>query len=794
MAERYERSLDDLIEVLKRATKEKTRINLLIGAGASVTGKIPLANTIIQDIKKKFPREYEKAEKKTYAECMATLTSLERRKLISDYVDNSKVNWTHLLIAHLMKNNVINSVLTTNFDNLLIRACALENSIPGVYDLAASNSFRPELLYEKSIIHLHGQYTGFVLCNTESELENQIKKIEPTFIEMNKNSMWIVVGYSGENDPIVKLFKKYKNSDNRLYWIGYKDSDPNEDVKELLEEKEKHCYYIKGYDSDSFFVNLCRGLEKYPPDLINAPFTYLYSTIDTITEYIEDDIPFVNAESYNNMTKDIVKKAINEYEHNNVIMAEYYYRLNLIEEFKQVREKASEEEKIEIDKITEKYKFKDLTNGALNYLDELINGKTEFNIKNLELANIIITFLDDDIRETALDKINIILNDKSNDDESIIELRIAVLMGLYSYKKSISLLEKILEIIEESNMKDNDLKGYLTVKIDVYRKLGKHKLLNEKDKALEYLDKAIKIIDENEETLTDVFFDVIKGEIYINKIECSDKNYIYMGIVLDSFNKAISEYCNDDIKIDHKFRLISFIKELYTFAVSYSDSPLSEIIFEEMKKRLKNISSTNIILSYLEASNRVLESISKKLDDIENIKDYDKFLENFYNIIINFEINTIDEKEKYDISIQINQFSYNLIDILENKYSKFLLEISKKICTNAFNIATTGFYELKVNNNLELGAKFYDEAIEKENDPITKQAIKQKKGIEIAKLNIYLGNISEAVLVIEAVLKLGIVSEGWDYLYNEALDIKEYLDKSIQEIAVDIKEIELDKN
>lgn len=253
MSDMYERNIDDLIEVLKRANRDGLRINLLIGAGVSVSGSIPLAIDIMKDIETKFPREISRVKDKSYAEYMCMLTSLERRKLISEYVENSKVNLAHLLIAHLMRKKIVNCVLTTNFDNLLIRSCAFTNCFPGVYDLAASKSFRTDMLFDNAIIHLHGQYTGFVLCNTENELNTQLEIIRPTFIELNKNSMWIVIGYSGKNDPIVELFKEYKNSDNRLYWIGYKDEEPNEDIKELFINKEKYCYYVKGYDADSFF-------------------------------------------------------------------------------------------------------------------------------------------------------------------------------------------------------------------------------------------------------------------------------------------------------------------------------------------------------------------------------------------------------------------------------------------------------------------------------------------------------------------------------------------------------------
>lgn len=766
MKKSYERTIDDLVDVIKRAKNDKIRVNLLIGAGASVSGGIPLADAIIKDIEKKFPREYAKADEKTYAGYMSVLTSLERRNLISKYVNDAKVNWAHLLIAHLMKNKIINSVLTTNFDNLLVRACAIENCIPGVYDLAASNSFRPELLFENAIIHLHGQYTGFVLCNTDNELEMQIERIEPTFIELNKNSMWIVVGYSGKNDPIVKLFRKYKNSDNRLYWIGYENEEATEDVKVLFEDREKYCYYIKGYNADSFFVDLCRRLDKYPPDIINAPFTYLYNTIDTITEYIEDDIPFLNRESYNNMTKEIVMNAVNDYEHNKITMAEYYFRLNLIDKFKDVMENATEEEKIEIKKITDKNKIEDLVEGALKYLNDLEENRAEYNTKNLALVNVIIGFMNNEDKIKPLSKLlSIIESNEDVDSEVNRVLKIGVLLALSKHKDKKENLEKVLLLLEETNMKENNKEEYLMLKIESLKNLGEYYLETEKNLAVDCFNTIIKIIDENEEHLDNIMLNSIKGEIYIKKIIASEDNFIYIGICLDCFNKVIKNYLNESVEKDNEYILINFIISLYKLIIQFSDKEYSQILERRIKEELKCIQSITIILSYMEAINEITDSV-------ENFEQYTRVVENIYSILSNFDFSNFDDKEKYDASIHLNRIAYYMIENYEDIYSKRILELSNNINENSYNVATLGFYYFRIENNKEEGINYYNKAIKITDNSDLKRAIEQKMRIETT---IYYAKLDEnqlAELEVDEAIKIGEVSEGWGNLYDEAMQLK----------------------
>ena len=60
----------------------------------------------------------------------------ELRDLVAEYVDSAKINWAHICIALLFQAGYVDRVLTTNFDPLVNRACALLGQFPAVYDCA----------------------------------------------------------------------------------------------------------------------------------------------------------------------------------------------------------------------------------------------------------------------------------------------------------------------------------------------------------------------------------------------------------------------------------------------------------------------------------------------------------------------------------------------------------------------------------------------------------------------------------------------------------------------------------
>lgn len=311
-----EHNLSDIVETLKTAKDSGRKCTLLIGAGCSVKAGIPTASEFVKLIEKEHPRAFEKAKDKTYSHCMAALAPGERRELITKYVDNAKINWAHVAIAQLLKLGFVDRVLTTNFDPLVVRACSLANLFPAVYDFASSQSFKPHYVPDQAIFYLHGQRSGFVLLNTPEECKKQANLLAPLFEDAGKGRVWIVVGYSGENDPVFEHLAKVDEFEYRLYWIGYKDNEPSTHVREKLLSEEKYAFFVKGFDADDFFVSLTQQLECFPPEFVSTPFSHLANLMGVLPPYKP---PKQEAE-YDVLEKPrwMIKQAVEKYEQSKV--------------------------------------------------------------------------------------------------------------------------------------------------------------------------------------------------------------------------------------------------------------------------------------------------------------------------------------------------------------------------------------------------------------------------------------------------------------------------------------------
>jgi Tfp pilus assembly protein PilF len=287
-------------ENLRFSKMEGFGCTLLIGAGCSYAAGIPLASEFVEIIKELFPDAYKRAvneacerakkrgeliDKETfipsYSNCMAALPELYRRQLFARYVDAAKINWAHICIASLMKAGYVDRILTTNFDSLIVQACSLLGEYPAVYDFASSQHLNPHSIPTKAIFHLHGQRTGFVLLNTEDELEKHSLLLGPLMQAARYRRLWIVVGYSGENDPVFEHIANVK-PENYLYWVGYGRKPPRKHIRERLLNK-RDTFYVQGYDADSFFEELAKQLGIFPPDLIARPFSHLAQFLEAVS-------------------------------------------------------------------------------------------------------------------------------------------------------------------------------------------------------------------------------------------------------------------------------------------------------------------------------------------------------------------------------------------------------------------------------------------------------------------------------------------------------------------------------
>jgi len=313
MALIHYRSLEEIKETLQNAKSRGRKCSLLIGAGCSVKAGIPTAAGFVDIIKDKYKLAYQRAPEKTYPNCMGELLLSERRDLIAQYVDKAQINWGHLCIALLMQAGYVDRVLTTNFDLLVARACAMLGVFPAIYDFATSQLLKKADIPDQAVFYLHGQRTGFVLMNTEEDMAKHSGLLAPVFEAAGSGRVWIVVGYSGENDPVFNNLASFQRFDNGLFWVGYGDREPATHVREQLLTQEG-AFFVKGFDADSFFISLTRALEIFPPDLVARPFTYLKQTLTNITPFTDPSQTFEAEDDVMCMPREWIRNAIDQFE------------------------------------------------------------------------------------------------------------------------------------------------------------------------------------------------------------------------------------------------------------------------------------------------------------------------------------------------------------------------------------------------------------------------------------------------------------------------------------------------
>jgi tetratricopeptide (TPR) repeat protein len=205
--------------------------------------------------------------------------------MIAGLVDAAKLNWAHVAIAQLISAGYVDRVLTTNFDLLVPRACALVGEFPAIYDFAASPDFRHAQIPDKAVFCLHGQYTGFRLVNTDDECMQQFVTLRPILDNTLPGRPVIVAGYSGENDPVFTYLAERENFEYRLYWIDYEKEPSTHLRQQLLEKKEKDAHFLGGCDADAFFTELASKLGCFPPAFIERPFSYLNGLLDRVAPF-----------------------------------------------------------------------------------------------------------------------------------------------------------------------------------------------------------------------------------------------------------------------------------------------------------------------------------------------------------------------------------------------------------------------------------------------------------------------------------------------------------------------------
>jgi len=301
-------TLGSYIRYLAESKKRRHFVTLLIGAGFSKSAGIPLASEIVQELRSASNEHpllcdvgSAPPDISDYAFLMEKLGSpKERANYIKDFVDRArdskgrlKINWSHLLLATLVEKGYVNRILTTNFDPLIVEALAVSGQPIRTYDLNTTGKYCPGTLDSASIIYLHGQMHSLFLANSKDEMA-RLRDLYPKVLqEAVQDSILIVIGYSGECDPVLDSLMELPNFPLGLWWVHYSPAGdpPGAGARKVFSKHGTDCHLAQGEDSDTFMRKLVLdGMKLDLPDEVLKPVTAIKLALERITPFPKQDI------------------------------------------------------------------------------------------------------------------------------------------------------------------------------------------------------------------------------------------------------------------------------------------------------------------------------------------------------------------------------------------------------------------------------------------------------------------------------------------------------------------------
>jgi hypothetical protein len=265
--------------------------DLFLGSGASTASGIPSGKELVLHFKKEMLLSQNKIQN-------ASLFDLKidaNRKKIESFFDDTKISnpYAHyfqqcypdadvrqdfltkimrdkkpsigfLFTAALVGNNKINTIWTTNFDDLIEKAITnLDSKTCTIISPEYANSvskFRDDV---PQVVKLHGDFRYDLLQNTEEELQKLEENLHQYFVSATQKRGLLVIGYSGSDESILTTLRKSLDETNPfprgLIWCIPKGVTPNVELQTIIDianQKNKKSGFMEIDAFDYFLYEL----------------------------------------------------------------------------------------------------------------------------------------------------------------------------------------------------------------------------------------------------------------------------------------------------------------------------------------------------------------------------------------------------------------------------------------------------------------------------------------------------------------------------------------------------------
>lgn len=213
----------------------------------------------------------------------------QQREVINEIIDaaNDRLNWAHACLGELVALRYVHTVLTTNFDQLVLQGIIRTGVLPVTADgLEALNRItgkprRPQ------VVHLHGSMHTYNLRNSRAALNETSQDsgaLSMIHGLLQQCDLLVVVGYSGGEEGIMELLSEATRSMPQLviYWVTYEQGHDglSYNARRLLAGENK--FTIWGGAADKFFGDLMGELRIGQPEWVADPITVLRQQSDRL--------------------------------------------------------------------------------------------------------------------------------------------------------------------------------------------------------------------------------------------------------------------------------------------------------------------------------------------------------------------------------------------------------------------------------------------------------------------------------------------------------------------------------
>ena len=199
-----------------------------------------------------------------------------------------RINWAHLALGELARQNWISTTITTNFDLLALEGYARAGVIPVVSDgLESLNRIDPNP-DQPQLLQVNGSVHSYRLRNSPADLEKL--KDDPSAITCFRNlfqasRLLVVVGYEGREPQIMHLLTEAAKTypDKHIFWCLY-SPDPAKLSPRAAEflSFSTNARLIPGQDADLFFHSLSAELGIGAPLALRDPLAFLEQRLEGV--------------------------------------------------------------------------------------------------------------------------------------------------------------------------------------------------------------------------------------------------------------------------------------------------------------------------------------------------------------------------------------------------------------------------------------------------------------------------------------------------------------------------------